>query len=397
MVRIQAVRSWSWADNSCTVLLDGAWFDAPLPPIAAPIVDYTVETSSGQVTSWLHGPPRLDTDASAVLSVLCNAERPALEAARTVLSLPSSASAEDILRKAESKDTQISPTLGEWRGLFDSLSLKAEQRRLLLDNHRAFGRSHKRRLKRPHCVVFPSESDAPELHHEDFSRSGDPELRRKARSAGVWRAVRLARAAGCPIDPAYVADSYGAEAVETLRADTDAFVAAPVPALPTVSPAAAWRMHTVVVHGISVNALFAKAPGEAADETHWFASCFGAAAAHPSGVSFLKTRPALRPIRAYACHERLGCVYVTSCVGGVAMVPQAVPTGGLRFVAHPTAAEGGCHLFTPGLKAVGIFCPKGNGATWTRALVQNVAALLHPAGVIHTNCSCTRFLDFLRI
>ncbi len=393
MVRITAVTAWSWAKNECVVVVGGQEVSAPLPPFASPIVEYDVQVADGRITEWTRKPPVLDPDDARVLEALQGAPEDAKDACRALFSLPSGAGAGDILQRARMQDVQVASALGHWQGVFDGLALSEAQRLLLLDNYCCYGRAEKRRTKRPLPTVLAVESDPPEAQFQDFSRSPDVSKRRLAGVVPVWRAVRLARAAGCLLSKQYVASSYGIQAASALESDTDAFTLASPPPRPQLLKATG--RHAVVSQGASARTMFDKAPGEAPGETHWFASCFGSALAHPGGVKFLKTSPEARLVKAYALHEQRGSVYVSSCTAGSAFVPDPVPTGGLHFVGHPTAAEGGCALFKPGLRSVGVFCPQGNGSTWTRGLLEQVVALLQPGGVVFTNCGDVRFLDFV--
>jgi hypothetical protein len=395
-VRIARIHDWQWDENECVVSFDGddaveRW-TAPLPPFASPCALYAaVRADAGRrtVLDWVHEPPTWSP-------VNIDLPEKAMEAARTALRLPGDAPRERVAEAAQKRDVQIVAAMGAWRGSFDGAALSEETRTRLALNWSAFGRHEARCTAAPHTVVLPTDADPLHAQHAHFDRSNVPELRRLSAAATAWRAVRRARLGRATLS---IVETFGQEAYDILvEQGLVAAAASPSRGLP-----AAHRSTTaahlegrprLVFEGASVNLCFSHAPGAApVDAVHWFASCIAVACSHPRRRFF--GADAVPKLGAYAVHEQHGAVYVVSAAGNVAVASdgRALTRGGLAFTALPTAAEGGCDLFAPrSASHVGVFCPRGDGSTWSSALVRRVLSLLAPGGHVHTNCVSTSFL-----
>lgn len=399
-VRILALPSWSWEDNTCYAVLapgEPPW-RAPLPPLASPCALYAavrVDGGTRTVVDWLVEPATwLPIDVVGDMS----ATTLALAAKEVGLRGGGGASREDVATAARSRDVQVAPSLGPLQGVFDGMALSDRKRAAVLANWHAFGRRERRTTRAPHAVVLAEHDDPVEVQHADFRRSSDPFLRALSAAAPAWRAARAARHAGARFSREAVERTYGAE-VARLVLEREGENAPVLPREPPPPPVAAAPLELArpPVHvGPSTNLCFSHAPGAApADAVHWFASCVATAIGHPRTSSF--DRDAC-DVGAYASHEVWGSVYVRSVRGDEAAAAGAsgertVSRAGLVYVAHPTAAEGGCELFAAkSLGRVGLYCPYGDGRGWTAALVLRVLSLLQRGGLVYTNSVSAAFI-----
>jgi hypothetical protein len=393
-VRIARIHDWSWDDNRCTLTLQGcddneAW-QAPLPPLASPCVLYAVWVDGPKRTieDWVHEAPEW-----VPVPILDHLPEEALKAVRTTLRLPADAPRERISEVARGRDVQIVSGMGVWRGTFDGEGLRTEKRARLFDNWTAFGRHESRCFSMPHAIVLATDTDPLDMQQSDFSRSRDPKLRRLSLAAPAWRAIRLARLGGASLSKDCIIKEFGQTSYDIVSGrmiETVARVYRPVAETGRALP-------PVVFVGGAANLCFSHAPGGVPEDTIvWFASCIVVAARHPRKRSFLV--PEQLKVNAYAVHEHVGAVYVLSASGVEATCSdgRVVSRGGLTYVGQPTAAEGGCELFESGsLRKVGVYCPRGDGTSWSTSLVRRVLDLVALDGHLHTNCVSTRFLTGL--
>ena len=383
-VRIRHVLEWSWEENACVVTIGDGTFRGPLPPFASPCALYVlwVNGEDRTIENWVHEPVTWSP-----VPTLDHLTEETLNAARSALRLQADAPRERILERVRAKDYQVVSSMGVWQGTFDGEGLNEDKRARLASNWFAFGRHEARCFSEPHTIVLATDADPPAVQASDFSRSNDPRLKRLALAAPAWRTIRRARLGGATLSSQAIIAVFGQIAYDILVSFGD--TCAPR-LLRTVDD---WTTPRVVFAGESVKPEFSHAPGSAPDEVHWFASCIAVAGRHARKRFFMG--PEVPKVGAYAVHERHGAVYVESareamatCFGG-----QEVTRGGLAFAAHPTAAEGGCELFGAGsVRNVGVYCPRGDGSTWSSSLVRLVLSLVSPGGRVHTNCVSTSFL-----